>query len=87
VRFALPANRAPIDGGAVVLRNDGRSDFLALLTKRGDLQATLVAFDLGRREGEDHRERIVDAKHFSGRAHGFGQQRQENAAAAANIDY
>ena len=39
-------DQALIDGEAVVLRNDGRSDFVALLTKRGGAQAVLVAFDL-----------------------------------------
>jgi ATP-dependent DNA ligase len=51
--------RALIDGEAVLLRNDGRSDFGALLTKRGGAQAALVAFDLLRREGEDLRLRPI----------------------------
>jgi bifunctional non-homologous end joining protein LigD len=43
------ADRALIDGEA----DDGRSDFGALLTKRGGAQASLVAFDLLRlAEGE-----------------------------------
>jgi bifunctional non-homologous end joining protein LigD len=42
----LPAYEALIDGEAVVFWDDGRSDFGALLTKRGGGQATLVAFDL-----------------------------------------
>ena len=48
-------DRALIDGEAVVLRNDGRSDFLALMTKRGGAQTTLVAFDLLRLNGDDQR--------------------------------
>jgi ATP-dependent DNA ligase len=40
---SLNVDKALIDGEAVVLRKDGRSDFLALLTKRGGAQATLVA--------------------------------------------
>jgi ATP-dependent DNA ligase len=52
---SLACERAFIDGEAVVLRNDGRSDFVALLTKRGGARATLVAFDLVRLEGEDLR--------------------------------
>ena len=38
---------------AVALRIDGRSDFRALMTKRGGAEATLVAFDLLRLDGED----------------------------------
>jgi bifunctional non-homologous end joining protein LigD len=34
----LSANQALIDGEAVVLRNDGRSDFVTLLTRRGGAQ-------------------------------------------------
>ena len=58
----LNVDRAPIDGEAVVLRNDGRSDFVALLTKRGGAQAMLVAFDLLRQEGEDLRLRPLEAR-------------------------
>jgi hypothetical protein len=43
--LGLKAAIALIDGEAVVLRNDGRSDFYALLTKRGGARASLVAFD------------------------------------------
>ena len=46
----LPVGEALIDGEAVVFRDDGRSDFHALLTKRGGLMALLVAFDLLRFE-------------------------------------
>jgi transposase len=35
-------DRALIDGEAVVLRDDGRSDFGVLMTKRGRAQASLV---------------------------------------------
>jgi ATP-dependent DNA ligase len=38
--------RALIDGEAVVLRDDGRSDFGAVMTKRGGAQASLAAFGL-----------------------------------------
>jgi bifunctional non-homologous end joining protein LigD len=58
----LKADRALIDGEAIVMRDDGRSDFHALLTKRGGVQATLVAFDLLRREGEDLRLRPIEAR-------------------------
>jgi ATP-dependent DNA ligase len=51
----LPAERALVDGEAVVFRHDGLSDFAALLTKRGAEKATLVAFDLLSLEGEDLR--------------------------------
>ena len=51
----LLAERALVDGEAVVFRHDGLSDFVALLTKRGGEKATLVAFDLLSLEGEDLR--------------------------------
>jgi ATP-dependent DNA ligase len=47
---SLNADRALIDGEAVVLRSDGRSDFVALLTRRGGAQASFVAFDLPTRQ-------------------------------------
>ena len=59
---ALACNVALIDGEAVVLRNDGRSDFVALLTKRGGAQASLVAFDLLRLNGDDLRLRPIEAR-------------------------
>jgi bifunctional non-homologous end joining protein LigD len=58
----LAADRALIDGEAVVLRNDGRSDFLALLTKWVGARATLVAFDLVRLNGDDQRLRPLEAR-------------------------
>ena len=42
----LSAGEALIDGEAVVFQDDGRSDFHALLTKRGWTEAAFVAFDL-----------------------------------------
>ena len=59
---ALACDAALIDGEAVVLRNDGRSDFRALLTKRGGAQAALVAFDLVRLDGEDLRLRPIEQR-------------------------
>jgi bifunctional non-homologous end joining protein LigD len=58
----LPMDQALIDGEAVVFRDDGRSDFGALVTKRGGAQASLVAFDLLRREGEDIRQWPIEAR-------------------------
>jgi len=52
----LNAEDTLIDGEAVVFQHDGRSDFHALLTKRGDAQASLVAFDLLRLNGDDLRQ-------------------------------
>jgi bifunctional non-homologous end joining protein LigD len=52
----LPADEALIDGEAVVLRQDGRSDFHALLTKRRCEQAAYAAFDLMRFDGVDIRQ-------------------------------
>ena len=52
--------RRPVeDRGA---RDDGRSDFAALLTKRGGVQASLVAFDLLRLEGDDQRLRPLEER-------------------------
>jgi ATP-dependent DNA ligase len=53
---------ALIDGEAVVFRDDGRSAFRALMTKRGGAQASLVAFALLRLEGEDQRLRPIEAR-------------------------
>ena len=58
----LNADEALIDGEAVVLRNDGRSDFLALLTKWVGARATLVAFDLLRLGGDDQRQRPLEKR-------------------------
>jgi bifunctional non-homologous end joining protein LigD len=58
----LPADQALIDGEAVVLREDGRSDFHALLTKRGSAQAAFLAFDLLRRDGDDLRPWPIEAR-------------------------
>jgi bifunctional non-homologous end joining protein LigD len=59
---ALNVDRALIDGEAVVLRKDGRSDFSALLTKRGGAQVSLVAFDLLRLSGDDLRLRPIEQR-------------------------
>jgi hypothetical protein len=48
----LPTGDALIDGEAAVLREDGKSHFLALLTKRGGSEASLVAYDFLRLEGD-----------------------------------
>jgi bifunctional non-homologous end joining protein LigD len=58
----LAAGEALIDGEAVVFRDDGRSDFLALLTKRGWLMASFVAFDLLHLGGDDLRQRPLEAR-------------------------
>ena len=46
----------------MVFQNDGRSDFHALLTKRGGTQASLVAFDLLRLNGDDLRLRPIEPR-------------------------
>jgi len=56
------ADDALIDGEAVVFKGDGRSDFHALLTKRGGVQASLVALDLLRLNGDDLRLRPIEAR-------------------------
>jgi bifunctional non-homologous end joining protein LigD len=58
----LSADEALIDGEAVVFQDDGRSDFHALLTKRGGAQAALVAFDLLRLNGDDLRLRPLEKR-------------------------
>ena len=58
----LSVGRALIDGEAVVLRDDGRSDFHSLMTKRGGAEASLIAFDLLRVEGVDLRLRPLEAR-------------------------
>jgi bifunctional non-homologous end joining protein LigD len=58
----LAVDEAMIDGEAVVFRDDGRSDFHALLTKRGGTRAALVAFDLLRLNGDDLRQRPLEKR-------------------------
>jgi bifunctional non-homologous end joining protein LigD len=58
----LPVDNALIDGEAVVFRPDGHSDFAALRTKAGGEQASLVAFDLLRLDGDDLRQRPWDER-------------------------
>jgi ATP-dependent DNA ligase len=55
------ADDALIDSEAVVFRDDGRSDFVALLTKRGWAEALLIAFDLLRHDGDDLYQRPPDS--------------------------
>ena len=58
----LRADEALIDGEAVVFRPDGRSDFEALLTKRGAERAWYVAFDLLRLDGADIRQDHIEER-------------------------
>jgi bifunctional non-homologous end joining protein LigD len=58
----LSADEALIDGEAVVFHDDGRSDFHALLTKRGWAEAAFVAFDLLRLGGDDLRQRPLEKR-------------------------
>jgi bifunctional non-homologous end joining protein LigD len=58
----LDADRVLVDGEAVVLREDGRSEFGALMTKRGGFEASLIAFDLLRLDGEDWREQPIERR-------------------------
>jgi bifunctional non-homologous end joining protein LigD len=58
----LSADEALIDGEAVVFRDDGRSNFHALLTKRGWLAAAFVAFDVLRLDGDDMRQRPLEKR-------------------------
>jgi bifunctional non-homologous end joining protein LigD len=58
----LDAEEVMIDGEAVVFQDDGRSDFHALLTKRGWTEAAFVAFDLMRLGGDDLRQRPLEKR-------------------------
>jgi bifunctional non-homologous end joining protein LigD len=51
-----------IDGEAVVFQDEGKSDFQALLTKRGWLVAMFVAFDVLRLNGNDLRQRPLEKR-------------------------
>jgi bifunctional non-homologous end joining protein LigD len=59
---SLGADEALIDGEAVVLRFDGRSDFEALLTRDGARQASYIAFDLLRLNGKDIRLSAIEKR-------------------------
>jgi bifunctional non-homologous end joining protein LigD len=59
---SLAADSARIDREAVIFRSDGRSDFAALRTKAGSARACLVAFDLLSLNGEDLRQRPLEAR-------------------------
>ena len=59
----IKASAFLIDGEAVVVRDDGTSDFNALRSKIGSREATLVAFDLLRHDGADLRDmRLIERK-------------------------
>ena len=52
----LKASSFLIDGEAVIVRDDGLSDFNALRSRRRDREALLFAFDLIEHEGDDLRD-------------------------------
>jgi bifunctional non-homologous end joining protein LigD len=61
----LPCRSAVIDGEAVILGEDGVSDFFALhaaLARRHAPEAQLVAFDLLHLDGEDLRDRPIEER-------------------------
>ena len=58
----LPVAEALVDGEAVVFRDYGRSDFYALMTKRGGTQASFVAFDLLHLNDDGLRLRPIEAR-------------------------
>jgi bifunctional non-homologous end joining protein LigD len=58
----LPVDHVMIDGEAVVFRPDGHSDFTALRTNRGAAEASFVAYDLLRFEGEDWRKNPLEVR-------------------------
>jgi bifunctional non-homologous end joining protein LigD len=51
-----------LNGEAVVFRADGHSDFAALRTNRGAAQASLVAYDPLRFQGEDWRSMPLEVR-------------------------
>jgi ATP-dependent DNA ligase len=59
---SLAVGSAPIDGEAVVSPMTEWSDFHALLTRQGGEAAALVGFDLLRLNGEDLRQRPLEAR-------------------------
>ena len=73
--------RALIDGETAALRKDGRSDFGALMTKRRGAQASLMAFDLLRLDGDDLRLRPIEAA--AGGAQNCASSSQASADALA----
>jgi bifunctional non-homologous end joining protein LigD len=58
----LSADEAMVDGEAVIFLDDGRSDFHALLTRRGWAEAAFVAFDLLRLDDVDLRQRPLEKR-------------------------
>ena len=58
----LTVDNALIDGEAVVFRPDGHSDFAALRTRAGGELAAFVAFDLLSLDGDDLRQRPLEAR-------------------------
>jgi bifunctional non-homologous end joining protein LigD len=58
----LNVDEAMIDGEAVVFLDDGRSDFYALLSKRGGAEAAFVAFDVLRLDGDNLRQRPLEKR-------------------------
>jgi bifunctional non-homologous end joining protein LigD len=57
---SLPAERILIDGEAVALRPDGRSDFETLRTQAGAVAAAYVVFDLLELNGKDIRQQRLE---------------------------
>jgi hypothetical protein len=89
---SLPAD-ALVDGEAVVFRPDGRSDFEALLARRGGEGASYVAFDLMSLESEDLRLRPLKERREAlsrivqeGRRRVRGDDRNSHVAQVAKPD-
>ncbi len=59
---SLPTRNAVIDGEAVVLRDDGHSDFEALRTRPGAPRAIYVVFDLLHLDGRDLSRRPLEER-------------------------
>ena len=65
---ALPGETITLDGEAIVLRDDGHSDFEALRSRGGGSRAILVVFDILELEGQDLRRRPLEERrdHLTG---------------------
>jgi bifunctional non-homologous end joining protein LigD len=58
----LPVESVLLDGEAVVFRADGHSDFHALTSRGGGMEAVMVAFDILHHAGEDIRREPIESR-------------------------
>jgi bifunctional non-homologous end joining protein LigD len=77
-----PADNAMIDGGAIVFRPGGHSDFAALRTTAGGQKASFVAFDLLHLEGA----RFATVANFDLRDRPLEKRRERLEQLVAGVD-